>query len=178
MRVLFLTVLALLIVPVVYGGDDAYEFKGIKLGSDIKELVEKPEIPCEFSKDTVIADEICRVRGTIGGTPLKSGLLYYYSDKLHSISLTVKASDFDQVVAAMKEKYGKPTDMIREPVQTRAGVTYQNQKYIWQNKTSSITVEKYAGTIDRSHITYHLNSYLDEFTKRSKQKAKSGADDL
>jgi hypothetical protein len=132
----------------------AYGFKGIQLGSHIGQIANNPKYDCK-AVTTPTADRVCGLRKdeveTIVGVPVAS--LFYFYDRavLTGISLGLEEKHFQNVIAALTEKYGPPT-LTKTPLKNLKGQTFENQTYTWHTQGETILAERYSGRLDRSAL--------------------------
>ena len=165
----------------LYSGDEPYDFKGIKLGSNISEIINNPHFICE-ELQIPIGDKMCRIESsekeTIARVPIETIYFFYFNDILSRITVDFNSDYFHKVKTALQVKYGLPKNEKVEMLENRMGALFENHIYEWENSVSIIIAEKYNETIDQSTVMYSLNSYDEEFKKRLKKDAKKGSDDL
>jgi hypothetical protein len=104
-------------------------------------------------------------------------MLLFYSEKLHTIYITVASKHFDKVVAALQEKYGNVVPQT-EDVQNRMGATFNNETYTWRRSDQMLRAEKYASNISSSRVTFQTDAGFEEFSRRSEAQKKANAKDL
>ena len=161
--------------------EDAYAFKGWKLDEQISNM-NMTGLLCSKGNG-IIADKQCIEKAyksseTIAGAPIQFMVLFFFDDVLSSIAIREDEKYFNQIRDAMIEKYGKPTSENNEPIQNRAGASFDNSILEWDNSVSKIQLKRRSGKIDASSIVYSSKSGLAESGKRSKQNAASGSHDL
>jgi hypothetical protein len=169
----------LLLASVAQAQTDGFEFKGIALGSDAAPFESNKRFLC-YTPSNTLADRACGLRRegeTIAGVPVDSLMLLFYDNKLHTIFISVASKNFDEVVAALQEKYGKVVSQ-NEEIHNRMGATFNDETYSWRKPGQVLTAEKYAGDINHSRLTFQTEAGLDEFSRRSESKKKANAKDL
>jgi len=128
-----------------------------------------------------MADRVCRLkfgeRETIANAPIKMILLYYYSDKLETISIAFDPKYFSEVAAALTEKYGAGS-VTTEAVQNRIGATFENTIHSWRRGNTTLEATRYAGTLDMSSVFYRTDFALEEYGRRRGTTVKEKAKDL
>ncbi len=162
------------------GTSAGLEFKGIALGSAIATIEDTGRFSCRDAGNP-IADRICSLkfneRETIAGVPIRVLLLYYYSGKLETISLTFDEKHFSQVAAALVEKYGQGNSRS-ETLQNRMGATFENRILSWRRGQATLEAKRYSGKLDASGVMYRSDFALQEFAKRRKSSVKDSSKDL
>jgi hypothetical protein len=160
----------------------ALDFKGIALGAELAAVkAANPRLNCRAASDAdlPVGDTICalgREAGeTIAGAPVIFILVSLYDRKVASINVKFPERSFDQVAAALVEKYGKPRSDETNATQNRAGATFVNRELVWDGE---IRLQQRAGRIDESLFVMRTADSLAEFQRRSAGAAKSAAKDL
>jgi hypothetical protein len=143
---------ALLAAPSVLAGQ--YGFKGIHLGSHIGQIANNPKYDCK-AVTTPTADRICSLRKdeveTIIGVPLASVFYFYDRAVLTGISIGLEEKHFQNVIAALSEKYGAPA-LVKAPLKNLKGQAFENHIYTWRSQGESIVAERYSGRLDRAAL--------------------------
>lgn len=173
---LFLT-FAMLLSLSAYA-DEPYSFKGWRLGAKASEL-DLSRLDCSPG-DGVVADKKCHAykKETIAGKPSTLVMMLFYDDVLTEVAVVFDQKDYASVMDSMVEKFGHPSQINKDPVTTRAGVSYDNTVAKWKNSVSSIEIEQRSGKIDQSRVKFALDSRIEEFEKRSKKRAATGSHDI
>jgi hypothetical protein len=157
----------------------ALEFKGIALGLDLVTIEDTGRFSCRASTNP-LADRVCGLkygeRETIAGAPVRTLLLYFYSDRLEMISLSFESQYFSSVTDALAQKYGSAV-ATSEAVQNRMGATFENRKLEWRKGKATVSARRYAADLDTSSVTYQTDFFLQEFARRRKSSTKSNAKD-
>lgn len=178
----------------------SFDFKGLALSSTEQELLAKfPDFRCRDPKDERqrrMADRICSASPGLtcqpntwcendpekpwnyGGLRSKNVIAMFYSGALYGISVAIHPDQFQQLVEALRVKYGPEAELKTELLQTRMGATFQNQQFIWQSKDATITAAKYTSSINEGAIRYNLKSSVQEYAKRAIQNRNKAADQL
>jgi len=173
-------ILLFLITSTVSAEEPPFDFKGIALGSDIASIEGTSRFSCRDPQNP-IADRICSLkfgeRETIAGAPVQVLLLYYYSGKLETISISFEPKHFSEVAAALTDKYGAGS-VKTEAVQNRMGATFENKTYSWRRGNATLEAKRYSSKIDRSSVMYRTDFALQEFERRRGTTVKEKAKDL
>jgi len=133
-------------------------FMGIKFSSNIKyDLTQCPdgyEPPKEMCyqkpySDLYILNGLPNI-GLVGGYQLSakvkdSAIQYFY--------LSASSDDFARLSQILISKYGKPTRSESEPVKTKGGATFTNEKLSWSGGKVLIVLSKYADDINTSSVS-------------------------
>lgn len=135
---------------------DGLGFKGLELGSPLARIAGDTRFDCRPLR-TPIADRVCSLRHgeseTIAGAPLESMFLFYDRQRLTGITLSLPEKHFQNVVEALRGKYGDATPKT-EAVRNFKGAAFENRLYHWHQGDFSLRAERYAGRLDRSSIRY------------------------
>ena len=94
---------------------------------------------------------------------------HFYSDVLSSMFVTFKPDDFDRVMRALVDRYGKPDDLRTATLKDRAGATYENAIATWRKGDATLTVRKYANNINKADAVYISDSTIAEHKRREKE---------
>lgn len=154
MITIFLKALAtsLLIAAPALAGQ--YGFKGINLGSHIGQIANNPKYDCK-AVTTPTADRVCGLRKdeveTIVGVPVASVFYFYDHAVLTGIRIGLEEKHFQNVIAALSEKYGTPT-LNTAPLKNLKGQAFENHTYTWRAQGETILAERYSGRLDRSAL--------------------------
>lgn len=177
---IMIVILIFFLESVSFAEEPTFDFKGIKLGSDISSIENNSKFTCRDS-NLLGADRVCtlkhRERETVANTAVKTITLLYYSGKLECISILIEEKNFTEVVEALMEKYGKGT-LKSEMLQNRMGSTFENQVYSWRRGNSNLEAIRYFGNIEKAHLKYFTDFSIKEFARRRDITTKEKAKDL
>jgi len=115
---------------------------------------------------------------TIAGCPIKSVMYWFVNDRLYSVYISVRESCYEEVVSAMRAKYGKPSRAKSKTYQNGFGAKFVGGEVTWINGVSFVSVEQYAGDRETSSVLYwhfSLGAKADKYERQQKAKA---AEDL
>lgn len=173
-----------LFISGIASGEEITGFKSYELGrttlSDVQAssgFAEKATGYYCYSTPTELSDQTCSGKDTIAGAPA-SLYLYFFNEKLEAISLKTGERRFFEVVAALTEKYGKPTEESSEVIQNRAGASFDNKKVLWKKGQAVIEARQRAGSVDTCSINFFLNGWYEKVDSRVKEFAKKKSKDL
>jgi len=176
----FVAAAVLMAASFAHAETDTFEFKGMALGADVAQFEKNRRFLCLKPKNAS-ADLACGMRRadgeTIAGIPVESLMLFFTEAKLQTIYITFASKEFDTVVAALQEKYGKVTPLTDE-VQNRMGATFNNETYSWRKSDQVLKAEKYGSKITTSRVTFQTDAGFDEFARRLEAQKKANAKDL
>jgi hypothetical protein len=88
--------------------------------------------------------------------------------------IKVAPSDFPQVVAALTEKYGRPTRTRHEAMTTAMNVKVDNVSHHWSLSGARIEAIRYAGRIDESVVSV-TSARFDAVREDAKKDAQTNA---
>jgi hypothetical protein len=158
----------------------ANDFKGARIGDDrekIKTIFNSWTTGCRDANATDPFDFYCWGSTTFGGAKAFV-MLFFIGDHLTSITIDFEQTEFDAVVAAMKQKYGNSPEKSSQVVQTNAGVKHQNDIYRWKNGQTVITAERFSSKITESIVTFRSEADLEKRLRRSKESEKKRVKDM
>jgi len=87
---------------------------------------------------------------TIAGAPAELLVYKFVDNKLYEVTVFFHHGDFDQVMNAVKAKYGEPAKKDTRTYENAFGAKFDGGVMIWSNAVSEITVFERAGTVDDS----------------------------
>lgn len=181
---------------------DGFDFKGIPLGSSVDAVTSKfPEYYCRTAAGGTLADTTCNLlpelrcmseQGQSKGEACRNAVmramsyagvradisLMFYEDKLSMAHAKFNPSSFASVVSAIREKFGAPSSTKAEAITNRMGASFENQILEWNRSSTTIRVEKYTTSVDRSSVKIFVDSYFAEFDRRQAATTKQRAKDL
>ncbi|NWB73934.1 hypothetical protein HX805_15855 [Pseudomonas sp. G5001] len=97
---------------------------------------------------------------------------------VESFYLTTNSDNFSKLVTLFTNKYGTPTQILNEPVKTKAGASFTNETLTWSGKKVEITIEKLAGDINTSAATISDIAATQRKAAEREAKASSNANKL
>ena len=195
--ILFLTMLA---VPCFAAEPAAtiLEFKGVPLGATQAELLAAhPGFRCMADKDdaeiticmisprcyqsSYSAKQECErefsARNTFGGEPNKFIMATMWLGKLHAVAVKIEPESYDRLARALAAKYGTPEE-TREPITTRAGVSYENALARWSFPDGFIRLRRFSGRIDEGLATIMSREMAERAAARRKAASNAAPSDL
>jgi hypothetical protein len=93
--------------------------------------------------------------------------------RLFSIGVRLNNKHFDEVVTALKSRYGEPSGRATSQFKTRIGAEFENLTLTWANGVSRIIVEKYSDTLDRMSASFFHDAFLLEANKAAEEAGKA-----
>lgn len=192
-----------LVIATGTGAAEPLTFKGLTLGqSTEKEFTQTwPGVSCEAPKDTTSADRFCsrsieldcyRQHGPAldickrkfgdtfkyGPAGLQSIFVAFFNNRLTIVRLKFEPRDFDEIVATVRDRFGKPASTESTPMKTRMGAEFTNESARWIGDGVDLTISKYAGTISSGSIVFSSPFGREEFARRKGDTRKDAAKNL
>lgn len=153
----------------------AFDFKGVRVGAKatVAEVQERLGISCGVGHADM---QVCNGQSTVADEPGTINVVISPSGVVERIRLDLSPEPFEQVAAALTQKFGTPSRVDRGVVQNRFGAKFQQVEYVWLGKNGiRIDFSKYAGTLDRSQLYF---STREDRALLSDDKPKKRAKDL
>ena len=116
-------------------------------------------------------------RNTFGGEPSKFIMATMWQGKLHSVSVEIEPESYDRLARALAAKYGTPEE-TREPITTRAGVSYENALARWNFPEGFIHLRRFSGRIDEGLATIMSRELAVRAAARRKAASNAAPSDL
>lgn len=95
----------------------------------------------------------------VGGAFAKNISAFFFRDRLLNVMVSVQPVDFDQVVGAIRTKYGKPTLAHDDIFVTRGGLRVASKSFVWKLSGGSIFAEQYGASLDESSIRFTSDAF-------------------
>jgi hypothetical protein len=115
---------------------------------------------------------------TFGGQPAIYITAHFVHDRFFMLTANFKSDYFDNIAAALQEKYGPPTSKETPAITTRAGLRAINTQLFWSLGRDTVVAQRYSGTIAEGTVTYRDSSVRDEMRSRDREQIKAGAKSL
>lgn len=97
---------------------------------------------------------------------------------LGEITVHISQRDFSFVIAALKEKYGAPTEESVGSRQNAMGAKFSNQRVRWLIGQDRIYAEERFGDIDQAVIRYQSSSIMGRASAHRKNEVEKASKDL
>jgi len=100
-----------------------------------------------------------------------SRLVRFDDDRLYEVVYSFKSAStstdnyglyYDQLKAAITEKFGKPAEVKNSDFTNLAGTHLQNQTATWKNGVSTIALTKFVGDFHTTTLTFSLDSLEED----------------
>lgn len=114
---------------------------------------------------------------TFAGVKAKSYVAHLRDDVVHTVTVSISPADFDAAVAAVSERYGKPT-RAESTVSNRMGAKFDQVRVHWVVEDSALAGSKRAGDLETSSFHLTTKAAAMESEKRRQDAAKKGAQDM
>lgn len=151
----------------------ALEVKGIPLGATKEQLLERmPSMTCKGN------DCGTQAHDDFGGAETTGYMASFRDGKLGSFYIRFKQSGTDQIIGALTEKYGKPTQTSRQQMQNAFGARYESRGADWRFPEGSIIVEQRGGSADEGVVMMQADWYDAGNKAADTEKIKAGAKKL
>ncbi|MBS0556222.1 MAG: hypothetical protein JSR27_02280 [Proteobacteria bacterium] len=183
----------LILMLAVFGYAQAYDVKGVKLGTSLADLKAQVSHPLDCSKldknsssaKIELLDEACRPTGknplvwaqdSFAGYP--ANLLYFlHKGMLWKVRIFLPASSFDDVVATLTTKFGVPI-ITHSEWKNAMGATLDNPTAAWQNG-DVIVYKKYQQQLDLgSDLSFYSSEAWQAISTNLKAKTEAASQDL
>lgn len=180
MRHVFIVILAAMAAPLAAQQARALEFKGVPLGSppDALRLVvledrEAKTWQCHKRRDQADVSDCIVDAMSYANERTKRVVATYKNDALEAVLVEGPFQAFDGTVAALQEKYGKPSQLTRSKVQNRAGGVFDQAIYQWRIGGGLIVAKRYDADVSTFSVTIASREHLDRTaTEQAKKPAK------
>jgi len=148
----------------------ALDLKGIKLGMTREEFLalfpEKPASLKPLPNTSICFSNggFCGVNvGTIAGIPMTLNVNFIDGKVADVYSGRFDPAQFEQVVEALKSKFGPPTTTAMGKVQNRMGNSFDNPHYVWKFPEGELRASRFmpgARTLDISELRIASKEWL------------------
>jgi len=109
----------------------------------------------------------------------KASLIATFHDgKLDQGISSFDSAAFDDVIAAIADRYGKATEHTTAPVQNRMGAVFLNETLTWEIGQQRVVAHKYSRDISRSLVAVATKAAIDRMNQDLKALKKAAPDDL
>jgi len=109
---------------------------------------------------------------TVGGRVITSRhFVYDHDDKLVSLTFEFAAADFDAIKQAIIAKYPK-LRCSEKNVENRMGAVFLNDRCLYETKSDSMVVARYADSLDFGMLRMVSNRLIDALHKSEREERK------
>ena len=115
---------------------------------------------------------------TIAGAPAQQFVYKFVDGQLYEITIFFEHKDFDQVMAALKVKYGQPSGKDGRTYQNPFGASFSGEVVLWSNAASEMTILERAGKLDQSLLVLTHKALSRIAADRMKAAVRPRTDDL
>lgn len=138
-----------------------FDFKGLELGKRFNES----ELPsknigasCFINKSRTLCNGLTKIAGHDGDIFIATNA----AQNIDAISIQFKTEYYDDILAALIEKFGKPTSTSNSKVHNSFGATFDQIVTTWKNDTGDfIRLERYGSTVIEGSVSFISKSYSD-----------------
>lgn len=183
----------------------ALSFKGIEFGKAVEQDVAEKFKGAKRYASTIIATSTYYADSTCGslvdsvrnpaigscrseafGGPLfrigqTSAGEFMFTDrdgKIEELRATFTSNSFGTVIAALEEKYGKPTSSQAEQIQNKAGASFSNTVTTWKLPDGEIVATERSGKIETMSLRMSTNKVIAQRVEDAKKSVKEAAKNL
>jgi hypothetical protein len=90
-------------------------------------------------------------------------------EKFEGISFIFQHSDADRMADLFKARYGSPTNVKRQTLQTGGGATIAGNEYTWSGGNVTILLSEYASRIDEGDVRIATKTYEESRARTKKE---------
>lgn len=173
----------------------AFDLKGLRVGMTLDEakvaipgafdkcregLANQPGWSCYYSVEHAgkpWSNPKIQALETFAGRPVKSWLILHDGAKLTGVNVTMKNGDFDHVLAALTEKWGKPKSEA-STVHNRMGASFDQLVATWTDQGNMLRARKRAGSLDEMAVNMTTVEAMQQRKREADNQAKDAAKDL
>jgi len=162
----------------------AQELKGLTLGQSMASAVEElgGAKRCINGVSTtschMLASDAAKTFQTFAGHPADGLALGAVGDKLGSIYISFGNGPYDDIKAALVQKYG-PTTCEDSATSNVMGVTFKQQNCGWDfDNGATIRMQRICGKINIGCLNLSSKAWLEDFTARTKRDQTKAVNDL
>ena len=161
---------------------NALELKGVRLGMTYDELVaaypngeQSPMRPRLNGLSCLSGNTFCTVDvGTVAGVASVLQVSLRDGKVADAYMGRISPEQFDGVVMALQEKFGKPASTTQGYVQNRMGGKFDNPSYVWNFPDGKLIATKFfpsMPTLDDSQVEIATNEWIAETAAKQKARA-------
>ncbi len=125
-------------------------------------------------RSEAMASQLFRIGQTSAGE-------FIFTDKdgtIEEVSASFSTSSFEAVLAALIEKYGKPTSQESERVQNKIGTTFNSMSATWKLSDGTLVVRERSGKVDTMSLQIFTNKIVNSRKEESLKSIKDAAKNL
>jgi hypothetical protein len=172
-----LAIAALLCASSAFAQSSPLEFKGVSLGATRAELLEKfPAFRCDADMCIATLSVANQTNGLedFGGVRPTGYLVNLDGDKVAAVSIIFDSDMYPLLLAALSEKYGKPTSTQIKAVTNHAGAKFKSRSARWVRKDGNASLtERAEEYVDKGGL--HLEASWFAAVQKRKSDAQSKA---
>ena len=174
-----------LVSPVAIAAESPLEVKGFPLGGSRAALVDRFKLLtcvgdfCGYSLTT------CDIEKTRSCGTLHSDLMigdipvnweaHIDNDRVVTIALITGEANFNLLVAALRQKYGKPTTDAVARVQNPFGASFEDRVVVWKRHDGEVQAVRRFGKLTLSAVVFNTLDAQQSARKAADKKTKKAA---
>jgi hypothetical protein len=138
------------------------------------DAISRAMVHAVMQQNTAEAKRLEATQLTIGGSYVASITARFYEDKLFQISYYTLSSQYDDLKAALRSKFGEPRAVATSTVQNGFGARYDGDETFWSNgKVVMVLSQRSLLNVNWPMLTLTLKSVADAVANKNQTKAKS-----
>lgn len=130
---------------------------------------------CNRSEDWRSMCAADRALWAYGDARINFMVVEFVDNQLAQITLFFRGGNRLAAIDALNAKFGKPTQVIQIPVQTKTGGQFQNEQSTWSFATGTIVADSLAATVNDGAVRYSYASAMETKRLRNKSTVKEKA---
>jgi hypothetical protein len=112
---------------------------------------------------------------TMGGAVVKHIAVQLFDDSVAAVLVTFRENDYERVMAAAAERFGKPQNVQRSEIQNRLGAKFEQITTLWSEMGRSLIASRYSGDLDSSSLMLMSKQFHEESKRAGADRAKKDA---
>lgn len=115
---------------------------------------------------------------TFAGAKVNSWLFLLRDGVVTTIMISLHTDNFDRVVAATEERWGRPSKREESTVQNRMGASFRQVEATWAIDNSVLVIRKRRGKIDEMGVYLSTEAMIRDDARERDARPKSDAKDM
>lgn len=158
---------------------DGFDFRGFTLGTKVTPeqvtdalAICKPNSECIYPKQVNLKCgegannwQVCNGFVFAADVLMRTNIVIGADGQLQRIWLTFSSLSYDEILQAMKAKFGPPTTTQNGRVQNGFGAKFSQVTSTWKRKNQSVVLHKIGGALDESSI--YMGTAADQISKKA-----------
>jgi len=169
---------ALLLAALISTSASAFDIKGFKVDEPLDCAAVKALSPKSLAMIQACERGV-NPRIYVDGPFLSQSANFMFKRGPDSVLLDIYVTnfDFDEALAALTLKWGKPV-LEHSTVTNRMGATFDQVEATWKKDTYTLVLKKHAGKIDHPSLFLVSSRSMDRFNQEQAEKLKKNADNI